>query len=181
MATTKLLTADDLLLLPDDGFRYELERGVLRRMPPTEYEHGRIVARLSHHLYVMGELPGIGEVSSNGGVLVERDPVVIRAPDIAFVRAERRPSGGRVRGYLPFGPDLVVEVISPSDERHEIDRKIAEYFAAGTRLIWHLDPVQRTVTARTPDGKVRVYTEDEELDGGDVLPGFRLAVTVIFG
>lgn len=180
MVTTKLLTAEDLLALPDDGYRYELEGGVLRRMPPPNYRHGRIVARTTRHLDVYGDETGLGKVVSNGGVIVEQSPDLIRGPDIAFVRTERLPEGWDGTGYLPYGPDLVVEVISPSDEKHDIERVNAEYFTVGTRLIWHFDPAARTVTARRPDGTIRVYSDADELDGEDVLPGFRLAVAAIF-
>jgi Uma2 family endonuclease len=180
MATTKLLTAEDLLMLPDDGWRYELEWGVLRRMPPPNVRHGQVILRLGRYLDAYADEPGRGIVFTNGGVIVERGPDVVRGPDIAFISAERLPEGFDVASYSPIGPDLVVEVASPSDEKHEIERRFAQYFAVGTRLIWHLDPNKRTITARRPDGSVRIFGEGEEVEAEDILPGFRLAVAEIF-
>jgi Uma2 family endonuclease len=183
MATTatRLLTAEDVLAMPDDDYRYELVRGVLHRMPPPGFRHGQVVARTSRHLDVYAEETGSGVVFSNGGVILERNPDTVRGPDVAFVRTERLPEGADIPGYLPIGPDLAVEVASPFDERREVEQKVAEYFAAGTRLVWRLDPVKRTVTVRTPDGAERVYADGDDLDGGDVLPGFRIPVSVLFG
>jgi Uma2 family endonuclease len=183
MATTatKLLTADDVLAMPDDDYRYELVRGVLHRMPPPGVRHGFVVTRTSRSLDIYAEETGSGVVFSNGGVILERDPDTVRGPDVAFIRADRLPEGADIPGYLPFGPDLAVEVASPSDKRGEVERKIAENFAAGTRLVWRVDPAKRTVTARTPDGAVRVYAGGDDLDGGEVLPGFRVPVSKLFG
>jgi Uma2 family endonuclease len=179
MVTTQLLTAEDLLKMPDDGCRYELEWGVLRRMPQPSVRHGRIILRMGRYLDLYADQNG-GIVFTDGGVIVERGPDVVRGPDIAFVAAGRLPPNWDFSGYLSFGPDLVIEVASPSDERHEIEKRVAQFFAVGTRLIWYIDPETRTVTARRPDGSSRVYGEDEELDGEDVLPSFRLAVAEIF-
>lgn len=184
MATTatRLLTAEDVQAMPDnDDFRYELVRGVLHRMPPPGIPHAVVVSRTSYYLHAYAEETGTGVVFSNGGVILERDPDTVRGPDVAFVRVEQLPDDADLPGYLPFGPDLAVEVASPSDERREVEEKIAEYFAAGTRLVWRLDPVKRSVTARTPDGAIRVYADGEDLDGGDVLPGFRVPVAKLFG
>ena len=179
MVATQLLTAEDLLKMPDDGYRYELEWGVLRRMPQPNVRHGRIVLRVGRYLDEYADQHG-GIVFTDSGVIVERGPDVVRGPDIAFVAADRLPPDWDPSGYLPFGPDLVVEVASPSDEKHEIEKRIAQLFAVGTRLIWYLDPETRTITARRPDGSSRVYGEGEDLDGEDVLPDFRLAVAEIF-
>jgi Uma2 family endonuclease len=180
MVATNLLTAEDLLNLRDDGYRYELEWGVLRRMPPPSVRHGRIMSRVCFHMEAYADESGAGVVFANGGVIVEQGPDVVRGPDVAFVTTSRLPPDWDFSGYLPFGPDLAIEIISPSEEQHDIEKKIAEYFAAGTRLVWLFDPETRTVTARRPDGSARVDVEGEEVDGEDVLPGFRLAVAEIF-
>ena len=183
MATTatKLLTADDLLAMPDDGYRYELDRGVLRRMPPPGFRHGVVIMNTALVLGAYAKDTGSGMVSANSGFLLSHDPDRVVGPDLAFISVGRGPAGEPTTGYLPFGPDLAIEVISPSDEAGDINRKIAAYFAAGTRLLWHFDPVKRTVTARTPDGVTRVYADGDDLDGGDVLPGFLVPVSKIFG
>jgi Uma2 family endonuclease len=179
MATTTLLTAEDLLELPDDGYRYELEWGVLRRMPQPSVRHGRIILRMGRYLDMYADQTG-GIVFTDGGVIVERVPDVVRGPDLAFVAADRLPPDWDFSGYLPFGPDLVIEVASPSDETREIEKRIAQYFAVGCRLIWPFDPDTRTVTARRPDGSSRNIGEGDVLDGEDVLPHFRLPVAEIF-
>jgi Uma2 family endonuclease len=179
MNTTQLLTAEDLLKMPDDGYRYELQWGVLRRMPQPNVRHGRIILRVGRYLDEYADQLG-GIVFTESGAIVERGPDVVRGPDIAFVAADRSPPDLDPSGYLPFGPDLVIEVSSPSDERHVVETRIAQFFAVGTRLIWLFDPETRTVTARRPDGSSRVFGERDELDGEDVLPGFRLPIAEIF-
>ena len=106
----------------------------------------------------------------------------LRAPDVSFTRRDQRP-GGRLlrRGYAAVAPALVAEVLSPSNTAEEMDRKRAEFFAAGTELFWILDPIARTIAvytqANAPDALLR---DGDSLTGGTVLPGFVLAVTELF-
>ena len=183
MATSSLhvtMTADELFERPDDGYRYELVDGSLVRMTPTGAEHGVVTARVAYVLQEYALRHGGVCCGAETGFVLRRSPDVVRAPDAAFVVAERIPKTGVPKSYWPFAPDLAVEVQSPSDRRTDIQTKIADYFSAGTRLVWVVEPSTRSVRAyRSPDD-VRVIREDGEITGGDVLPGFRCEVKRLF-
>ena len=178
MATTKVWTVEDVERLPDDDYRYALIRGVLYRMPPTKPRHGRMVSTVGWYLRGFVQEHGLGVVYDQSGFILERDPDVLIAPDLAFVSRERVPAAEDE--YPRLAPDLVVEVISPSETGPSIEEKVALYLEAGVRLVWALDPRRRTVRVRKPDGTDRLLTETDELDGEDVLPGFRLPVVRLF-
>ncbi len=108
-------------------------------------------------------------------------PGLVRIPDVAYISWERFPKSARERGAIPdVAPDLVVEVLSKSNTRKEMERKLDEYFEAGVRLVWYVDPKARTVRVYTARYDFKTLTTDDELDGGDVLPGFRLAIAEWF-
>jgi Uma2 family endonuclease len=180
MSITTLMTAEDLEAMPDDGHRYELVRGELIRMSPTNFEHlevsGNLIAEVG--TFVKKHRPGV--VGGEGGFILSRDPDTVRGPDMVFVRAARVPRGQAKRHFVALAPDLVAEVRSPSDTLSDLMAKADEYLAAGTRLVWIFDPVPRRVYVRTPDGQQCLLEIGDELDGEDVLPGFRLPLTEIF-
>jgi len=181
VTTTKLLTIEDVERLPDDGYRYDLIDGELIRMPPAAGGHGSIAFRtgwlLGNHVHPRR----LGQIyAAETGFIFRRDPDVLLGPDVAFVRADRLLEDYDPDRYVPFAPDLAVEVISRSERRGQIMRKVRRYLEGGVRLLWLIDPRRRTVTVYTPDAEPRVLTEADELDGGDVLPGFRLPVRAIF-
>lgn len=120
MATTdKLMTADELLRLPADGQRHELIRGELRTMAPSSGRHGWAGMRIGVPLGQYVDANGLGLVFlAETGFWLERDPDLVRAPDVAFVRRERVLPTGEVEGYWPGAPDLAVEVISLERSLH---------------------------------------------------------------
>lgn len=181
MVAGKLITAEELSQLPDDGCRYELSQGVLVAMPPAGGWHGENSSEISWHLSSFIRPRALGRVYvSETGFVLARDPDVVRAPDVAFVANDRLPPARDREGYLPLAPDLAIEVVSPHDRQSDVMDKVLEYLDAGTRLVWVVEPRRRTVTVWTPDRTARILTEDDELDGGDVLPGFRLSIADIF-
>ena len=105
---TKLVTAEELAAIPDDGYRYELHRGELVRMSPTGFKHLRVAANFNYVLYGFVKEHGLGVVGGEGGFILERDPDTVRAPDVVFVRADRLPPDEEQTGYLELSPDLVV-------------------------------------------------------------------------
>ena len=104
----------------------------------------------------------------------------MRAPDAAVVVASRIPITGIPATFWPFAPDLAVEVVSPSDRLADVHVKIAEYFAAGTRLAWLVEPETRMVHVYRSPQEVEVVGTDEDLEGGDVLRRFRCPVRRLF-
>jgi Uma2 family endonuclease len=178
MATTKLWTIADVERLPDDGFRYELVRGELYRMPQPQGRHGLVVAAVVWFVYGFVRERDLGRVYDQSGVVLERGPDTLLGPDLSFIRRERLPAD--LDAWPEVAPDLVVEVVSPSQSGPSIERKVALYLAAGVRLVWVVDPERRTVHVYRADGTDLVLTEQDELDGEDVLPGFRLPVAQLF-
>jgi Uma2 family endonuclease len=179
-ATTRI-TADELFELPDDGKHYELVRGVLRVGEPPGAQHGSVGMTIGALLFNHVRLHGLGVVfTAETGFLLARDPDTVRAPDAAFVRSSRIPPGGPGPQYFEGAPDLAVEVIAPSDTLYEVEEKVAEYLEAGSRLVWVVSPKLRRVTVHEPGDRIRVLSESESLDGGEVVPGFRCEVREIF-
>jgi Uma2 family endonuclease len=179
--TGKSMTADELWRLPNDGQRHELVAGELRTMAPSGSEHGWIVVRVTVPLGQYVETHRLGLVyGAETGFLLARQPDTVRAADVAFVRRERVLAAGDVKGYWPGAPDLAVEVVSPSDLYTEVDQKVGEWLAHGTRLVVVVNPRRRTVSAHRPGQLVQVLTEGDVLDGGDVVPGWTLRVRAVF-
>lgn len=177
----KLMTAEELLCMPDDGMRHELVQGELRTMPPGGWGQGKQSSRLDRSLGNYVEAHGLGEVATNEpGFLLTRDPDTVRSPDVAFVRAERLLEADPERGYYPGVPDLAVEVISPNDLYTDVDEKVAEWLEHGTRLVFVVNPRRRTVAVHRPGRDVRMLNVNDALDGEDVVPGWTLPVREIF-
>ncbi len=181
MATTRLMTAEDLANLDDKPGRYDLIRGELVHMPPAGGEHGEVGMLLAIRVggYVLQHQLGKAYAAETGFTL-SRNPDTVLAPDLAFVSTERLPSREERIGFVPVAPDLIVEIISPSERAGMIARKVSEYLSAGVQAIWLVHPGRKSITIHTQDEDVVVLTMDDELDGGDVLPGFRLPVADIF-
>lgn len=176
----KLYTADDLWEMSaqaDDETRLELIDGVIYRMTPTGGEHGEVVTEFT--LFIGGHVKAnkLGRVTAaeTGYRLA---PKTVVAPDIGFIAAARAPAR-LPKKYIPLAPDLAVEVVSPSDTYSRVMKKVNLFLQFGTRTVWVVDPDEKTVAVHTAAG-VRTLTVNDILDGGDVLPGFKLPVKDIF-
>ena len=175
------VTAEELLRMPDDGFRYELVSGELRKMPPAGNEHGYRAAELSSEPRNHVKANGLGRVyAAETGFRLHSDPDTVRAPDAAFVSRERLEEVGSVEGYWPGAPDLAAEIVSPNDRHTEVVEKALEWLDAGCSMVLVVDPKQRTVTVYRSREDIRILAEGDSLDGADVIPGFSLPVTEIF-
>ena len=176
----RLMTAEELFTMPDDGYLYELVRGELRKMAPGGGEHSWISSDMDGSLNPYVKVNNLGKTFTNDpGFILERDPDHVRAPDVAFVRRERIEAIGRQTGYWPEAPDLAIEVISPNDRYTEVNEKVADYLAAGTRMVVVVNPRNRTVNVHTQDDTITLGMGDT-LDGGDVVPGWQMPVADIF-
>ena len=171
------MTAEELFIVSGDSDKCELVDGALVRMPPTGGRHGKVAVRIGRLLDEHVEARDRGVVcGAETGFILRRDPDVVRAPDVSFVAKARIPVTGAPDAYWSLAPDLAVEVVSPSDRRADVQQKVAEYFAAGTRLVWVVDPATRTVRVHRSIEDVRVLTDDALLTGDDVLPEFSCPV-----
>jgi Uma2 family endonuclease len=183
MATTRLLTIADLAGLPDDGNEVELLRGEIIRMPPPKTEHGRITSFVNYLLQDWVRGTGLGAVYDNAGFALAHDPDTVLGPDVAFVSAAREKEvreAERQGRYPNVAPDLAVEVVSPSERPGDVHQKVLAYLDAGTRLVWLLYPRRRAVAVWDAERVEHLLGEGDVLDGGDVLPGFRVAVVDLF-
>jgi Uma2 family endonuclease len=179
--TVQSMTAADLLRLPADGHRYELIRGELRQMAPAGPTHGRLAMRLAAHLFQHVETHHLGTVyAAETGFQLTQNPDTVRAPDVAFVSRQRLEAVGETEGYWPGAPDVAVEVISPSDRYTDVEDKVVEWLEAGSRMVIVVNPRQRSVTVyHSRTGVVRL-TEEDMLEGGDVVPGWQLPIREVF-
>jgi Uma2 family endonuclease len=177
--TLQRSTASELFEMPDDGFRYELVKGELRKMSPSGGEHGAVVWNLSGllapHIKIIGQ--GFG---AETGFKIASDPDTVRAADIAFVRRERIPESGIPKNFWELAPDLVVEVVGPGDTYSEVLEKVEDWLDAGVRAVWVVDSKRRSITVYRSLTDVTRLSEGDELNGGDVVPGFRCKVSEIF-
>jgi Uma2 family endonuclease len=176
-----LVTAAELLQMPEDGIRRELVRGELREMAPAGNVHGRIAMRLAWRLAQYVEAHQLGVVyAAETGFRLATNPDTVRAADVAFVSQRRVDEVGDVEGYWPGAPDLAVEVISPNDTYTAVEEKVAEWLGAGARSVWVVNPRMRTVAVYRTRTDVSVLTDQDVLSGGDVLAGWEARVADIF-
>ena len=181
MTTTDLITADELLQMKDDGFRYELVRGELIKMSPAGHQHGRIVLNFTTPLDQFVRANQLGAVyAAETGFKLAEDPDVVRAPDAAFIRRERVDAVGLTTGFWPGAPDLAAEVVSPGDTYAEVQDKTADWLDAGTRLVIVINPSTQTVVLYYSQSDIRILTIDDVLDGGEVVPNWTLPVRDLF-
>lgn len=183
---TRLISADEFWTLANSPTfqdkRLELVEGELVIMSPAGGSHGAVAMRWGARILEFVEQHDLGYVTAaETGFILHRSADgkdVVRAPDAAFIAKDRLP-GGLPDGFVPLAPDLVVEVVSPTDTAEDIQAKIADYLKYGVRLIWFGYPRSKTVTVQTESGAL-IKRIGDVLDGGDVLPGFSLPVSVIF-
>jgi Uma2 family endonuclease len=178
---TQPVTAEDLERLPTGSGRYALINGELRTIPPAGGEHGSVTMHLAASLYQAVSAQHLGRVyAAETGFLLAINPDTVLAPDAAFIRQERVEPLGNVTGFIPAAPDLAVEVISLSDTYTEVEEKVALWLRHGTQMVVVVNPRRRGVTVYRPGRPVLFLTEEDELSGNDVLPGWTIRVRDLF-
>lgn len=161
--------------------RSELVRGKVRAMAPSNGVHARVRGNVARLLTAYGEKKKAGRAfDENTPFELPNVPATVRAPDVSFVRVDRLPLGGHGGGWLSLCPDLAVEVLSADVSAPELEEKLADYLAAGTPLVWVINPELRRVSVITATSPVRWLSDSEVLDGADVLPGFSCKVSAMF-
>ena len=149
-------------------------------MSPAGSEHGGVIGDLSAMVWNFARSHRLGRVfGAETGFIIARNPDTVRAPDVAFVRAERIP-GKLPRGFFSGAPDLAVEVVSPGDRASEVLAKTQDWLEAGCRMVWVVDPETQSVTVYRSRRDIVVLAAGDVLFGDDVLPGFTLPVAEIF-
>jgi len=178
---TKVWTDIEFMALPDDGNRYELVKGELVNLGNSGAFHGYIAIILSAALFALVTSRKLGILLDSSTAFTMKNGNK-RSPDIAFFAKERLQGLEELpTGFLEGGPDLVVEILSPGNTVAEIEDKIAEYFANGTRLLWVISPGQHYVLVyRSGYEPQRLLTSADFLEGEDVVPGFTFPVADLF-
>jgi len=181
--TTRHVTIAEYEALPEtsDGTRYELVNGEIIEVTGAGAEHGAIMLQLAYRLRTYVIERSLGLVFGDGtNFVLSVDSPTIRVPDVAFVSRAHIPAGRLPKGSWPIPPDLAVEITSPNDREAEVQTKIRQYLAAGTRLVWTVSPDDETVTVHRPGSPPIHLGISDTLDGDDVLPGFSVPVLALF-
>ena len=178
----KLLTAEDLLALADDGKRYELVRGELIEMPPPGIVHGIVVDNIGWPMGAFIRQNGLDFVrTSEAGIYVEQDPDTVRAADYAIIARQRIAEPLPERGYVAgLVPDLVVEVISPGYGEAEAKARALMWLEAGVRLALTAYIATQEIVVHSDDGSFQRFGVNDTLTCESVLPGFACPVSDIF-
>jgi Uma2 family endonuclease len=179
MAAATPMTADELLHLNLPDKRTELVQGVLVVREPAGYRHGEVAMNLATAIHTFVRAHRLGTVlAAETGFKLFTNPDTVRAPDVAFIRADRVPTPPP-RGFPAMAPDLAVEVLSPDDRPGEVLQKVADWLNAAVQLVWVVDPVRRVARVYRPDGADSQLTERDALEGEDVLPGLSIPLAEV--
>ena len=182
MGTTCLLSVEDVERMGSAGERLELIDGVPREKPGEGLRHGEVAVAVLTPLWQHVEATGLGRVyPSPTRFTLRRDPDTVVIPDLAFVRADHLPPEAERWGIARDAPDLVGEVISPDDRYADVMEKVDRYLGAGVPLVWLVvEPAVRAVIVHRLGEAPATLREGDVLDGGEVVPGFRLPVAKNF-
>jgi Uma2 family endonuclease len=169
------MSEEEFMRLPDDGRKYELVSGKVKEVPAS-HKHDVIGVNLAIKFapyvkgrgYLAGSQAGFRMLTGN-----------IRCPDIAFTLKSRLPDGPS-EGFEAFAPDLAIEIVSPSENMTDLWNKVGEYFASGAQQVWLLFPEQVRVNLYTSPFDVQILYGEDEITGGDLLPGFACQVKELF-
>lgn len=176
--TKKVWTDEEILSLKCEG-KVEIVDGELKIMTPAGLEQEDVGAILVAHLvnYVIPRKLGRIYMSQAGFRMPNGD---LRAPDVSFVRTEKLPGGRSPKKFGHFPPDLAVEILAEDETPDDYAEKVREYLDWGVTLVWVIDPNTRTVWVHRKGRHPTQLSEDDELDGEDVIPGFRMPVKTLF-
>jgi Uma2 family endonuclease len=184
-AAEKLMTVEEYMLFEDPpGMESELVRGKVVFMPPPKSHHGYFADQISFALQSFMRPRRLGVTTAEAGFLIGRNPDTVRAPDVAFLARERVPQWfPRENHYLEGAPTLAVEVISDSENEHDIAEKIGEWLTAGAERVWEVRPRLKTVTVHRADAEPVTHGAGATLTSDDAafaVAGFALPVADIF-
>jgi Uma2 family endonuclease len=180
-AQTKLMTAEEFMSADLGEGRFELVRGEVVRVPLPMPQHGRVCSKFIRILDTFGLTSGFGYCLSESAVATERGPDTVRGPDICFYSHASWPESEVGTGLPPVPPDLVVEVVSPSNRPGEMQRKVTEYLEAGVLLVLIVDPARRKAALyRLREVFPTILSESDVLENLPELPGFTCPLADFF-
>lgn len=173
------LTGEELFEMGDIG-RAELIKGKIVKMSPTGFTHGAVEISIGGILNAFVSHNGLGRVSGGEvGIYTQRNPDTIRGADVVYISNERL-TKVRSESYLDVAPDLVVEVLSPSDRWTDLHDKLEEYFDIGVKSVWVADPKRREIYVHRALTRRERFVEGDVMTDVNVLPGFEVPVADLF-
>jgi Uma2 family endonuclease len=183
--TGTLLTAEDLLAMPEDGTDRELIRGWLieRGKALHTRRHSRALTAVAASLgwWLENHPAPRGEILAAGAAFcLRRNPDTVVGMDVAYVSADLAANASEKASHIEGIPALAVEILSPTDEHKDIVAKVEEYLDIGVKMVWIVDPDLRTVTVHRADAPTALFNDTQELTGEPFLPGFRVPVAEVF-
>ncbi len=176
---TKKLTLEEYARLPDDGVRRELDEGELVMMTFPNLAHSRIAMRLALGLGPWVHDRGLGEILVEAGFLLERNPAVLRGPDIAFISAARAETAD-ANGWIEGAPELAVEVVSPNEGAQDLHRKVHQYLEHGAVVVAAIYPRERSVHVHRRAETILALGPADTLEIPDLFPGWSMPVADLF-
>lgn len=181
IAPPKLLTVEEYARLPDDGRKTELVRGRIVEVTPPSIFHGYVCGKVFRYIDRFVEAGNLGRVMTNDtGVVTEHDPDTLRGADVLYYSYTRLPGPLPDEGYAAVPPDLVFEVLSPTDRWSKVFAKVTEYLTAGVTAVCVVNPRDRTATLYRDNQDPEPVAADADLTLPDVLPGFRVPLRQFF-
>jgi Uma2 family endonuclease len=174
-----LMTGEELLHRPDLN-PCELVNGRVVPTMATGDEHGDLEFELAMRLRAYGKESQRGRaVGGEVGIYIRRNPDTVRAADVVFISKERdlRP---RAQGYFEVAPELIVEILSPSDQMSRVKEMLRDHFSAGVQVVWVVDPPSRRVLVYRSLTSVMAFEDQQVLTDQELLPGFSLPIADLF-
>jgi len=176
--TSAPLTVEEFARLPGDDARHEINAGELITLPPPKSAHSRLASSLFIGLHAVLK-GGLREVFMEAGYVLSREPLTIRQPDVS-VLSKARIEATAEDSYFEGSPELAVEIVSPSETAQDLEIKVRQYLSAGAQQVWVLYPKTQDVHVFGVD-RVVVLKNDQVLEGGELLAGFAVKVSELFG
>jgi Uma2 family endonuclease len=177
----QMMTAEQLAQQTPEASRGELIAGEFISMSPAGFTHGRIALKIGTYLNMFIMEQQLGEAyAAETGFILKRNPDTVRAPDVAFVTANRAALQEKETGFFDGAPDLAVEVISPSETMEDIENKLFDYLDAGTQVVWLVFPRTQSITVYRSLQDIRIFTSEDTIDCEELLPGFSIPVKELF-
>ena len=180
-ATEKLMTAEDYARMSNPGYRTELVKGEVVEMGSPGFLHGKIANKIGRLIGNFADDNDLGHVINNdSGVITERSPDSVRGPDVAYYSYGRVPKGTMTTSYPSAPPELVFEVLSPTDRWPQVLIKVAEYLSAGVSTVCLVDPRSSTIHLYRSEDPLQDFGTEDQWSVPEVLPGLSIPVRQFF-